>query len=240
MSTDKPICETCGKIHVTPWGHPSCSAHKVNTDPPEPCTKHPKNGMRVCRSHGAVLPPAIRAAEQRINLMGAQGEIGQLMRECDIPEQHPIDGLLEVVRVSGSMMRLLTVKVGELKEDPSIHDVLVEGRGGELSTRRVADEEAFWGLNSQGEMVPHTYVQLLKVWTERYERACKTALDAGIEERRIRLAEDTSETFFTALGKAVAVAGLDPAMRSALHQALAAELRKSTAPAIEAKAEDII
>lgn len=223
---DKQICPQCGKIHVTWKGDPACSAHKKGTDPLEPCSKNPLRALGVCRSHGGATPLAVKAQTERLALMAAQGEIGDLMRECDIPEQHPIDGLLEVVRVSGSMMRLLTIKVGELAEDPTIEDVLVETRDGDLSTRRRAGEDAFWGLNHTGEMVPHTYVQLLRIWTERYERACKTALEAGIEERRIRLAEDTSATFFTALTKAVAVAGLDPAARALLTKALADELRK--------------
>lgn len=227
MAGDKQICKKCGKVHVTYRGTPACSGH-LASDPSKPCGKSPIAGHHVCRTHGGALKKTQLAAQERLALMSAQGEIANLMRECDVPEQHPIDGLLEVVRISGSMMRLLTIKVGELREDPEVREVLVEGRGGELSTKRVADEEAFWGLNSQGEMVPHTYVQLLKVWTERYERACKTALEAGIEERRIRLAEDTSETFFAALSKAVVVADLDPASRAALNQALAAELRKST------------
>lgn len=235
--TDKQICSDCGKIHVTMHGGPACRAHITGTNKTVPCQKSPINGAAVCRSHGGALTKTKVAAEERLALMSAQGEIATLMRECDIPEQHPIDGLLEVVRVSGSMMRLLTIKVGELRENPSVTEVLVEGAGGSLSTKRVADEEAFWGLNSAGEMVPHTYVQLLKVWTERYERACKTALEAGIEERRIRLAEDTSDTFFTALQKAVVVAELDPAARAALQQALANELRKSSV-AIEATATE--
>lgn len=187
----------------------------------------------MCRSHGGAIGKTKVAAAQRLALMSAQGEIATLMRECDIPEQHPIDGLLEVVRVSGSMMRLLTMKVGELAEDPSVKEVLVEGSNGELSTKRVAGEDAFWGLNHQGEMVPHIYTSMLRVWTERYERACKTALEAGIEERRVRLAEDTTDTFFSALSKAVAVAGLEPAMQAALKNALAGELRKAVSVVIE-------
>jgi hypothetical protein len=153
-------------------------------------------------------------------------EIADLMRECDIPEQHPIDGLLEVVRVSGAMVRLLTVKVGELDEDPEVREVLEENsKTGDMRIRRVAGDDAFWGLNKDGEMTPHVYVQLLKIWTERYERACATALSAGIEERRIRLAEDTADTFFGALGRALATVGLDPDIRAALNAALAQELR---------------
>lgn len=225
---DKKICERCGKIHVTWQGNPACSAHVKGSNPLEPCTKNPLRALGVCRSHGGTTVLARRKQEQRLALMSAEGEIGQLMRECDVPDQHPIDGLLEVVRVSGSMMRLLTIKVGELAEEPGVEDVLVESPRGDLSTRRRATEDAFWGLNKDGEMAPHIYVSLLRVWTERYERACKTALEAGIEERRIRLAEDTTDTLFTAFQTAIAVAGLDPAMQQALKLALAAELRKAS------------
>lgn len=225
---DKEICkkEGCGKIHVQSNGAPACRGH-LSGDGVTPCRRPPIAGGFVCRTHGGALTRTKVAAAQRLALMSAQGEIADLMRQCDVPEQHPIDGLLEVVRISGAMMRLLTVKVGELAEDPTIEDVLVENNSGDLGVKRRAGEDAFWGLNAQGEMVPHTYVQLLRIWTERYEKACKTALDAGIEERRIRLAEDTTETFFNALSKAIAIAGLDPAMQAALKTALAGELRSN-------------
>lgn len=226
MTLEK-ICDDCGKVHKTRTGGVACKAHLTGTGKTVPCSRSPIQGGAVCRTHGGALKATQIAASQRLAMMSAVGEIGDLMRECDIPEQHPIDGLLEVVRLSGSMMRLLTIKVGELDEDPQVREVLVEGKGGELSTKWVSDREGFWGLDKDGQMVPHIYVQLLRVWTERYERACKTALDAGIEERRLRLAEDTSETFFQALSKAVIAAGLDPELRQALHMALATELRKT-------------
>jgi hypothetical protein len=225
MSEPKKICEKCGKIHVTWHGHAACRGHIVGSDPLEPCSKPPKGLTGFCRSHGAVGNLA-RASDRKLALMSAQGEIAELMRECDIPDQHPIDGLLEVVRVAGSMMRLLTIKVGELSEDTEVTEALLENiKTGDLKIQRTASNDAFWGLNKDGEMVPHIYVQLLKIWTERYEKACATALSAGIEERRIRLAEDTADTFFSALTKAIAIVGMDPEMRAALNQAMAQELR---------------
>lgn len=222
----KEICDQCGKIHQTYWGTPACSAHISGSAPLEPCSKAPKKGRTVCRSHGANLPNLARKAERQLALMEAEGEIATLMRECDIPEQHPIDGLLEVVRVSGSMMRLLTIKVGELEEDPEVRERMLENtKTGQLTWVKYTDGEAFWGLDKDSQMVPHVYVQLLKIWSERYERACKTALDAGIDERKLRLAEDTADTFFAAFTKAMAMVEMPPEMKAALNSALAAELR---------------
>lgn len=228
------ICADCGMIHKTTSGTTSCSGHLRGSGKKTPCRRPPNRGMSVCRLHGGATPVAMEKAAERLALMSAQGEIADLMRDCDIPDQHPVDGLLEVVRVSGSMMRLLTLKVGELTEEPVVREMLVEGKDGSLSTRKYTDGEGFWGLNKDGEMVPSIYVTLLKMWTERYERACETALKAGIEERRIRLAEDTSELFFNALTKAIVEAGLDPVARAALQTALANELRKSNALEVNA------
>lgn len=229
MSEPKTICQQCGKIHVTWHGHGACKGHIVNSDPLEPCSKPPKGRTGLCRSHGGALPNLVRASDRKLALMEAQGEIADLMRECDIPDQHPVDGLLEVVRVSGSMMRLLTIKVGELEEDTEVREVLHENqKTGELKTEYRAGRDAFWGLNKDGEVVANLYVQLLKIWTERYEKACATALSAGIEERRIRLAEDTADTFFGALSKALGQVDMPPEMRQALNTALAQELRVRT------------
>lgn len=220
------ICPQCGKVHKTWHGHASCSAHLVGVEPPEPCSKPPKGATGLCRSHGANLPSVARAAEQKIALMQAQGEIATLMREVDIPDQHPLDGLLEVVRVSGSMMRLLTVKVGELNEDPETREVMEENpKTGELKLKKLDEGDGLWGYDKDNQRTPHIWVQLLRIWSERYERACKTALDAGIDERKVRLAEDTADTFFTALSKATATAGLSPAQLEALMRSLARELR---------------
>ncbi len=232
MADDKKICKRCGKIHVTQRGGTACTAHLTN-DPNTPCSRPPIAGGFVCRAHGGALTKTKVAAAQRLALMSAQGEIADLMRECDVPEQHPVDGLLEVVRVSGSMMRLLTIKVGELRENPEVEEVLVEGSQGDLTTKKQASGDAFWGLNHQDEMVPHMYVVLLKSWTERYERACKTALDAGIDERRIRLEESQGDILFTALEAAMKRSGLSPDQVRVFSVAISEELRKLNLPELE-------
>lgn len=225
MSETKGICNKCKKIHVTWTGRAACTAHISGSDPMEPCTRHPTNGLNVCRSHGAV-GLARQVAGQRIALLSAAGPIGDLMRECDIPDQDPVQGLLEVVRVSGSMMRLLTVKVAELAEDPEIQHVLVEGSNGELSTREKADRQSFWGLTKDAEMTVHPYVKLLREWTERYERACKTCLDAGIAERQVKLAEDQGELLATAVKGILTALNLTPEQWKAAPAIVATQLRQ--------------
>lgn len=154
--------------------------------------------------------------------MAAEGEIGDLMREMDMPDQHPIDGLLEVVRVSGAMMRLLTIKVGELAHKPGEVELSVSPQG-ELNEAAI---DGFWAPNNNREMTPHVYVQLLGVWSERYAKACKLALDANIDERLVRNAEATSDLMFKAIEEAIGNAALTPEQNDVLISSLANSLRK--------------
>jgi hypothetical protein len=202
---------------------PSCTAHKKRTDPPEPCPNPRVTGTTVCRMHGGANTAVRAAGRQRAALVAAEGEIAQLMNEVDLPEQHPIDGLLEVVRVSGAMMRLLTIKVGQLDHKPGGVDLAVSPEGDLLETQA----HGFWMPGAyRNEMVAHTYVQLLGTWSERYARACKLALDANIDERLVRNAEQTSETMFKAIGEALDAAELSPAQRDTMIASLASSLRK--------------
>lgn len=193
-----PVCNDCQLPHTTWHGYQACSGHITGTGKTVPCKKPPINGHRVCRTHGGAGANVKRAAQEKLALMSAQGEIAELMRDCDVEDQDPVTGLLEVVRVSGTMMRLLTIKVGELNEDPAVREVLVE-RNGDMSTEERATRDGFWALTPSGEMRPHAYLELLRIWTERYERACKTAIDAGIAERAVKVEEEKVALFATAL-----------------------------------------
>lgn len=227
-----PICDQCGKVHLTTWGTPACRAHltpSAGERAGHPCTKAPAKGGYVCRHHGGAVPAVLRAAEQRLALMSAQGEIAELMRDCDIPDQDPVNGLMEVVRVTGSMMRLLTIKVGELAEEPEVREVLVEKANGELTTRTIAGRDGFWGLTKDGEMTPHPYVQLLKVWSERYEKACATALSAGVAERQVKLAENQAELLATAVRAILGGLNLTPEQWELAPRVVATQLRQLSA-----------
>lgn len=220
------ICDTCGRVHLTHLGQPACTAHiSSGEEQGRPCGNRPRKGGYVCRFHGGAIPSVIRAAETRLQLMTAEGEIAELMRQCDIPDQDPVAGLLEVVRVSGSMMRLLTVKVGELAEDPELQDVLVEGAGGELSVKTKAGRDGFWGLDKDGQLAVHPYVTLLKVWSERYEKACATALAAGVAERQVKLAENQAELLATAVRAILTGLNLTPEQWELAPTVVATQLR---------------
>ena len=143
-----------------------------------------------------------------------------LMEEHDIPDQHPLDALLEVVRVSGMMVRLLTSLVSELEVHPGTEDLLV----GEDGT--VIRSAAMYGPKpSTGDAAPHVLVEMLGSWSERSARASKLALDAKIDERLVRQAESTSARMYEAITRALVDVGLTESQERALRSALARELR---------------
>lgn len=227
------ICDTCGRTHLTAWGTPACNGH-LSSDRDDgklagdPCGNAPKKGGYVCRYHGGSIKRVARAADTRLAFMSAEGEIAQLMRDCDVQDIDPARGLMEVVRVAGTMMRLLTVKVGELSEEPELREVLVEGRDGELTTKTVGGRDGFWGLDKDSQMAVHPYVTLLKVWNERYEKACATALSSGVAERQVKLAENQTELLAVAVKAILTGLHLTPEQWELAPAVVATQLRQLT------------
>lgn len=223
MPTPPPDpCGRCGKVHVTRLGYASCSAHKSGM-PDEPCRRDPIVGHTVCQMHGGATPGARQVAKRRLEFAATEGQVAQLLREADLPEQHPVDGLLEVVRHSGAMMRLLGHLVGGLATHPNSGEIWSMGEDGELVVRK---EDSLYGPTSSGEAAPSVLVQMYERWTQIYGRACKLALDANIDERLVRNAEQTSEVMFRAIGDALEAGQLTPSQREAIVGSLAASLRK--------------
>lgn len=163
-------------------------------------------GAAVCNKHGGSAPQVRQAAAHRHATQRVEGEVAELLAECDLPDQHPIDGLLEVVRFSAAMARMFGAMAGELKLRPG-------------------DGEALYGPDHNGDARAHVLVQLAGEWSDRHARSCALALKANIDERLIRNAEETSEVMFDVLARAMVKADMPPEQRDKLFKALGEELR---------------
>lgn len=156
-------------------------------------------------------------------MLFVEGKVSQMLKECDLPQQHPIDGLLEVVRHSGAMMRMLAGLVGELDTTPGSTLRGVTDTGEPLLT-----PSGIWGYDHNNDQASNVLVLLYERWADRYAKACKLALDADIDERLVRNAESTTEGLFTALTKALGKVELSEQQRSQLRTELAKQLRAMT------------
>lgn len=218
-------CDKCGEPHRSPTGLPQCAGH-VKSEGDRRCRRPPTRGTHVCSKHGGATPQLLEKLEKARYIESREGEIAQLLDVCDLPDQHPIEGLLEVVRHSGKMFRMLEGLVADLKTDPTRdHVILGMNDDGEPVYRAVYGDDGLWGLDANGNMAPHVLVNLYEKWAGIYARACKMALDAGIDERRVQLAEQTTETMFNAVTRAMTTIAMQPDVRDAFTRALATELR---------------
>lgn len=217
-----PLCKTKHPARSVGTDWSGCNGHLKKVRPFKPCTRDPINGGEVCSAHGGNLPQVRAAAQRRVTFASQQGEVAELLRQCDLPDQHPLDGLLEVVRHSGGMMRLLGAMVGDLNLKPFA--------GGVYSS--------LYGPNHLGDGAPHTLVVLYEHWANMYARACKLALDANIDERLVRNAEATTTAVYTAIERALLVAQLDPEQQQKFTSALGEELRKLVDP-LQGKVIDV-
>jgi hypothetical protein len=180
--------------------------------------------------HGGKTPATRAKAEARVQRHFIEGKVGFLLKQqgIDMPNTHPLDGLLEVVRRSGSMMRLLEGLVSELQLDvdagPEIWGMDDAGNTIFKMPRNI------YGRNHVGDGAPHILVEMYHQWMMTYARACKLALDANIDERMVRNATVTSDLYFEAFRKAIVSTGLSPEQAKLFSASLAEELRKLAGP----------
>jgi hypothetical protein len=153
-------CPRCGQPH------PRCRAHnKAGT----PCMRYPRDGAPVCGRHGGFAPQVIRATERRRQERAAEAAVATYGLPVDIA---PTDALLEEVRWTAGHVAWLRTRVAELEADSLV-----------------------WGT-TKSDHQGATEAAAVNVWLDLYQRerrhlldVCRAAIGAGIEERRVKLAE---------------------------------------------------
>lgn len=153
------------------------------------CKRPAKPGANVCHMHGGASPQVLRAAERRIQQAKAgtaAGELAELLEAYDTPSTL-MDDMVEGVRLLGLKAKALHFLAGELELEPKVRvDVEYGERGAEFTTW-ANENAALWGADHSGDAKPHVLVEMARVWTVDWLKACKLALDAGIDQRRLEL-----------------------------------------------------
>ena len=172
--TDQPMpCERCGQPHTR------CSAH---TRAGNPCGQRPMHDQRVCKMHGGTSPRALAAAaarrEQREATLAA--ESFGLPREVD-----PHTALLEELHRTAGAVAWLGALVADLGQDD-----VVWGRARETHGAQ-GDEGAQVAVVKQSGT--NAFVKLWQEERRHLMVVAKTCVDVGIEERRVRITEQTGQ-----------------------------------------------
>ncbi len=138
-------------------------------------------GYGQCRKHGGATRNGRRhgqkaAAQQAIHRL--EGQLTERLNAAAPNYDNPIEGLLEVVARTGAMMRMCGDLVGQL----------APGRN-----RRDQDVEGLYGPDHLGDDTSHVLVDLYGTWSDRHAKACKAAVDAGVAEAYVRIAQRQGE-----------------------------------------------
>lgn len=192
---------------------PRCKAKAKSTG--QPCAQPAMHGTEVCRFHGARAPQTMRAGKRRIAQRDTAKRVAELLADHDLDaDVDPTAGLLEVVRRTGAMMRVLGLLTGELHPDR------IDLAGGLYVDKPVPHD-------SDGrEVVLHPLLGEYRAWTQDHAKACKLAIDAGIDERKVRLAEGQVTMLERAVADTLREVDMPAEVRQAFVQTLAAKLRE--------------
>lgn len=143
----------------------------------ERCERWAIKGATVCRRHGGAAPQVKHAAEKRLQHAAAEKAVVTygLPREID-----PHTALLEELWRTAGHVAWLNLRIQELQD----HEMHGPVGGGEMSIPRE---------------VPHVWVVMYQDERKHLAQVAATAIKAGIEERRVRLAEEQGQLLATVI-----------------------------------------
>lgn len=165
-------CTRCDQVH------PKCAAHNNRA---LPCGRWKMHGQDVCGTHGGRATDAKRKAAGRVAQAEAAARLERAVVTLGLPiNVSPTDALLNEVQMTAGHVAWLRSKVQEL--DP---DALVWGTTEHKSKTGGED----WGETRVEKAAPSVWYELYSRERDRLIKVCAEAIRAGIEERRVQLAE---------------------------------------------------
>lgn len=145
------------------------------------CTKHAIEGGTVCRYHGGASPQARKAAADRVATEKAAAAARLFALPKDI---NPADALIDLVKWTAGEVDYWRAEVQRIAEHEPAKLTAGITRI-EKGTRDRADVDM-----RTIETVPHIAYRMLTDAQERLAKFATAALRAGVDERRVKLAED--------------------------------------------------
>lgn len=179
-----PECSRCHQVHRNPSGGPSCTAHNSRTF--KACRAYPVPGGSVCVTHGGRTQATGAAVTRYRNEAIAEHAANMLgIVDYDIT---PTEALLQEVREAAANVAFLRARVqavvGEQDLDDPNHPLIY----GQTSEKTISASQ-FPGTDEEHAPGVNIWYQMYQSERERMVRAAQMALRAGVEERRVRLAE---------------------------------------------------
>lgn len=189
-----------------------CAAKKTTTG--KPCTKAPMRNDVVCKQHGGGT--AVAARRQEVNSQITQTVKALKQLGVDPVQRDPREILLEQVYSSAAMADALAGMVRDLEQKH------LEGIG---ALDYVPTDDGVVPVPDRDGSIAEARMTLYAQWVDRAARVAKMALDAGIEERLVRLAEGQAQLIVQTLRNVLAQLDLSPEQLEKAQQLAASEFR---------------
>lgn len=174
------------------------------------CKKPPLDGTTRCRLHGGASPQAQAVAAQRI----AEREL--LFLGIPVTEIHPAEAIVQLVHYQAAIVNYWRTKVADLDEAD-----LTWGRTSEVEK----GSGEFPGTDTTREAKPNIAYAMLDQAQVRLADYATAALKAGVEERRVRLAESQGQLVAAAIRQILDGLNLSPAQLELVPTVVPAALR---------------
>lgn len=170
---------------VTALGVPRCTAQAKRTG--RRCAAPAMKGQRVCAKHGGRSPQALAKAEQRLAEVEAKRQAERFAIRRDVS---PSEALLEELQWTAGNVEYFRLKVRELGEERLVSGVskIVEDGGTAAKDGRPAKPGK---RQTTVETKPSIWYELWMREREHLVKVSSAAARAGVEQRRIELAENT-------------------------------------------------
>ncbi|WP_068325020.1 hypothetical protein [Janibacter terrae] len=179
----------------------------------EQCKRNAAPGQEVCAIHGAKSPQALQAAAKREQEAQARADAHRFAARTDI---HPADALLELVHYQAGIVTYWRARVEDVTDDDLVWGVTKheDGFGAEGPIDKKTREAG-----------PHVAYRLLTEAQDKLAAYAAAALKAGIDERRVRIAESQGAAIAGAIRAILDALNLTPEQAELVPQVVPAQLR---------------
>lgn len=179
----RATCTDCGDVHL------KCTGHR-KTDH-RPCGMNPAEGADVCRMHGGGAPQVKAAAKNRVREQIAASAAARFALPVEIS---PSDGLLAEVHRTAGAIAWLEAQVERVTGDTP--DNLIYGV---RKTKEWTGGEEGGGSSTESGPGVNDWLQLWQKERRHFVEVCRVTLAAGIEQKRVELAQQQAQMIVTVL-----------------------------------------
>lgn len=177
------------------------------------CTRPSVPGGTVCRFHGGAAKQVKAKAEKRVAEQVLRDAVTTYGLRLDVS---PTDALLDEVQWTAGHVAYLRAEIQKL-------DAEALGWG----VTKVEDHGAteFPGVNTTESAAPPVLLDLYQRERRHLVDVCKAAIVAGIEERRVKIAEQQGALLAGVIQRILAELGLTPEQQSRVGEIVPRHLR---------------